>query len=169
VKRSLWFCSVAGLALFSLRCDAVQKDGATPRERADAVKWAAEEPGQAAKLFLPGVNYPAVVRSCLARDKRSFRHLFALSAHTDAAASEMQAGILAIVLKQVGDDFFVAQLAKITKPARKSNIELLRYELAEQTPTPYGMDLKDYPKTIRLLKRSNQSLEPTAGGRDART
>jgi len=41
--------------------------------------------------------------------------------------------------------------------------------LVEQTPTPYGMALKDYPKTIRLLKRSNQSLQPTAGRRDACT
>ena len=31
------------------------------------------------------------------------------------------------------------------------------------------MALKDYPKTIRLLKRSNQSLQPTAGRRDACT
>jgi hypothetical protein len=116
-----------------------------------------------AKRFLPGVDYPAVVRRCLGRDTRSFRHLFALSAHTDAAASELQAGILAIVLKQVGDDFFADQLAKATKAARESNIELLRYELLEQTPAPYGMDLKRYPKITRLLQRSNQSLQPTAG------
>ena len=115
-----------------------------------------------AKRFLPGVDYPAAVRRCLGRDARSFRHLFALSAHTDAAASELQAGILAIVLKQVGDDFFAAQLARTTRTARESSIELLRYEIVEQTPTPYGMDLKHYPKTTRLLKRSSQSLQPTA-------
>jgi len=134
--------------------------GATPKERADAVKWASEEPGQAAKRFLPGVDYPAAVRRCLRRDQRSFRYLFALSTHTDAAASELQAAILAVVLKQVGDDFFADQLAKATKAARESSIELLRYELLEQTPAPYGMDLKRYPKITRLLQRSNQSLEP---------
>src|SRR5262249_35847114 len=69
---------------------------------------------------------------------------------------------LAIVLKQVGDDFFAAQLAKTTRTARESSIELLRYEIVEQTPSPYGMDLKHYPKTTRLLKRSSQSLQPTA-------
>jgi hypothetical protein len=163
VKRALCLCSFAAFAFFSIRCNAAWEDVATPDERADAVKWASEEPGQVAKRFLPGVDYPAVVRRCLGRDTRSFRHLFALSAHTDAAASELQAGILAIVLKQVGDDFFVAQLAKTTKASRESSIELLRYELVEQTPTPYGMNLKHYPKMTRLLQRSNQSLQPTAG------
>jgi hypothetical protein len=131
----------------------------------NAVKWASEEPGQVAKRFLPGVDYPAVVRRCLGRDTRSFRHLLALSAHTDAAASELQAGILAIVLKQVGDDFFVAQLAKTTKASRESSIELLRYELVEQTPPPYRMNLKHYPKTTRLLQRSDQSMKPTGSWR----
>ena len=159
----LWLCSLAALAFFGLRCDAAQGDGATPEEKADAVKWASEEPGDVAERFLRGIDYAAVVRRCLARDRRNFRHLFALSVHTDAAASELQAGILAIVLKQVGDDFFAAQLAKATKTARESSIELLLYELVEQTPTPYGMDLKRYPKTTRLLKRSTQALQPIAG------
>jgi len=92
--------------LLPLHCDAARKQVATAEEKADAVKWASEEPGHAAKRFLPGVDYPGVVRRCLACDRRSFRYLFALSAHTDAAASDLQAGILAIVLKQVGDDFF---------------------------------------------------------------
>jgi hypothetical protein len=163
MKRWLGLCSLFALAALIPHGLAAGEDVATPKERADAVKWASEEPGQVAKRFLPGVDYPAVVRGCLGRDTRSFRHLFALSAHTDAAASELQAGILAIVLKQVGDDFFVAQLAKTTKASRESNIELLRYELVEQTPTPYGMNLKHYPKMTRLLQRSNQSLQPTAG------
>jgi hypothetical protein len=161
VKHARWLCSFLAFAL-SLHCDAAQKQVATAEERADAVKWASEEPGHAAKRFLPGVDYPAVVRRCLEGDRKSFRHLFALSYHTDAAASDLQAGILAIVLKQVGDDFFAAQLAKVSKIARDANIDLLRYELLEQTPTPYGIDLKRYPRMMRLLKRSNQSLQPTA-------
>jgi hypothetical protein len=64
------------------------------------VKWASEEPGQVAKRFLPAVDYPAVVRRCLGRDTRSFRHLLALSAHTDAAASELQPGILGLSLSK---------------------------------------------------------------------
>jgi hypothetical protein len=112
------------------------------------------ETASVAKRCLPGVDYPAVVRRCLARDQESFRDLFALSACTDAAASEMQSAILAIVLKQVGDDFFAAQLTKTAKAARDGTINLLRFELLEQTPPPYGMNLKDYPKTTRLLKQS---------------
>jgi hypothetical protein len=160
VKHALWLCSFLAFALFPLHCNAAQKQVTTPEERADAVKWASEEPSHAAKRFLPGVDYPAVVRRCLGRDRKSFRYLFALSAHTDAAASELQSGILAIVLKQVGDDFFTAQLANAAKTARESSIELLRYELLEQTPTPYGIDLKDYPRMMRLLKRSNQTMKP---------
>jgi hypothetical protein len=161
VKRALWLGSFAAFA--HLHCDAAQQDGATQEERADAVKWASEEPGHTAKRFLPGIDYPAIVRRCLERDRKSFRCLFALSAHTDAAASDLQAGILAIVLKQVGDDFFTAQLANARKTARETSIALLPYELLEQTPTPYGIDLKRYPKMMRLLKPSNQAMQRTAG------
>jgi hypothetical protein len=162
VKRALWLGSFAAFAFSHLHCDAAQQDGATQEERADAMKWASEEPGHTAKRFLPSVDYPTIVRRCLERDRKSFRYLFALSAHTDAAASDLQAGILAIVLKQVGDDFFTTQLANAPKTARETSIELLRYELLDQTPTPYGIDLRHYPKMARLLKRSNQSLQPTA-------
>jgi hypothetical protein len=165
VKRTLWLCSLAIVVFSHLHCDAAQEDGATQEERADAVKWASEEPGHVAKRFLPGIDYPAVVRRCLDRDPRSFRHLFALSAHADAAASDLQAAILAIVLKQVGDEFFAGQVANATKGARESSIELLRYELLDQTPTPYGIDLRRYPKMARLLERSNQSMKPTAPSR----
>jgi|SRR5919106_815525 hypothetical protein len=168
VKRTLGLVVFVAFAVLFLHHVAAGEAGATPEERADAVKWASEEPGHAAKRSLPGVDYPAVVRRCLARDRRGFRYLFALSPHTDAAASDLQAGILAIVLKQVGDDFFATQLAKATKTARDASIELVRYELLEQTPTPYGIDLKRYPKTTRLLQRSNQSLEPTGGSAPSR-
>ena len=160
MKHAPWLWSLLAFA-FSLHCDAARKQVATAEERADVVKWASEEPGHAAERFLPGVGYPAVVRRCLEGDRKSFRHLFVLSYHTDAAASDLQAGILAIVLKQVGDDFFAAQLAKVPKIARKASIDLLRYEL-EQIPTPYGIDLKCYPRMMRLLKRSNHSMERTA-------
>jgi hypothetical protein len=151
VKLASCFCSFLASAWLPLQCDA-QIQGATAKERADVVSWAAEEPSNVAKRSLPSVDYPAVVRRCLERDKKSFRNLFALSAHTDAAASEMQSAILAIVLKQVGDDFFAAQLASAPKTARQASIELLRYEIVEQTPTPHGMNLKRYPEMMRLLK-----------------
>jgi len=151
VKRATWICSFLASALFSLQSDA-QIQGATVKERADVLELASDEPSQVAKRSLPGVHYPAVVRRCFERDQKSFRNLFALSAYTDAAASETQSAILAIVLKQVGDDFFAAQLASAPKTAREASIALLRYELLEQTPTPHGMNLKRYPKTMRLLK-----------------
>jgi hypothetical protein len=162
-----WLSAALAFALLISRCHATETHGANSQELADAVRWAAQEPSDAARRFLPGLNYPAVVRRCLARDQNSFQHLFGLSVHTDAAASELQAGILAIVLKQVGDDFFAARLMEVTRPARNSSLDLLRYELLTETPPPYGMRLSDYPKIMRLFQRCNQSLEPTAGRRDA--
>ncbi len=72
LKRAPWLCSFIAFAFLPLHCDAAQKQVATAEERADAIKWASEEPGHAAKRFLPGVDYPAVVRRCLEGDERVF-------------------------------------------------------------------------------------------------
>lgn len=147
------------MMIFATGSVASGQRGASAAEIRDAVQWASEEPGHAAARYMPGIDYSVVVRRCLARDRSSFRSLFTLSVHTDAAASDLQAGILAIVLKQVGDDFFATQLEKVSNAARLASIALLKDELLTQSPPPYGIRLSDYPKIMRLLQRSNGAVE----------
>ena len=151
---SLFFLSTTGFV-------ASAQHGATASEKRLAVKMASEEPGYTARKYMPNIDYPAVVRRCLARHRSSFRSLFALSAHTDAVASDLQAAILAIVLKQVGDDFFFSRLERVPEASRLATIELLSYGLLNDSPPPFRILLDDYPKIMRLLVRSNQALERT--------
>jgi hypothetical protein len=54
MNRWLGLCSLFALAALIPRGLAAGEAGATPKEKADAVKWASEEPGQGSKAFSAG-------------------------------------------------------------------------------------------------------------------
>lgn len=109
-----------------------------------AKQWASEEAGQASERagIANRQTYPKIVSKALCGDQDALSKVFRVSPSTDAAAAELQAGILAVIIRTTGDDVFAEALKKERPNVVSSNIDLVTREL--------GDDANLFPHSISL-------------------
>jgi hypothetical protein len=114
----------------------------------DAVKYAAQEAGQAADFA--GVadtsTYPAVVRSALQGNSEDLSRVFKVSTVADAAGADLQSDILRALLLTLGDTNFSTHLSREPLLVQKNNFNLLAYSM--------GSEFRHYSSTARLIDRT---------------
>jgi hypothetical protein len=114
----------------------------------NATQWisVSEELGQAAERA--GIanqdTYQEIVNNALKGDQKALSKVFRVSPSTDASASESQAGILATIVRTIGDVAFSDALQKESYNVMAKNTYLVCCEL--------GTDEKLYPNTMSLNK-----------------
>jgi hypothetical protein len=118
------------------------------RTHENATQWisVSEELGQAAERA--GIanqdTYLEIVNNALRGDQNALSKVFRVSPATDASASESQAGILANIIKTIGDAAFSDTLKKESHDVIARNTYLISCELST--------DEKLYPNTMALNK-----------------
>ena len=110
----------------------------------EAKQWASEEAGQASEQagIANQQTYPKIVSNALYGDQDALSKVFKVSPSTDAASAELQAGILAVIIRTIGDDVFAEALKKEKPNVISSNIDLVSREL--------GADSKLFPNSMSL-------------------
>ncbi len=82
-----------------------------------------------------GIDYTSTLQAALRKDRHALDTLFRLSGHLDAAGSQGHATVLAMVLEELGDEFFAACLAAHDQRVKEWVASDINYDLGpEGTP-----------------------------------
>ncbi|MGH7244394.1 MAG: hypothetical protein ACREJD_13360 [Phycisphaerales bacterium] len=159
---------VAGITIALAACSTSTDSAATSQSGADVLRSAASSefgsPGYACSDTVAiakecGVNYEQLVGNCLARSPGALHKFFQLSKNAgfDAASSEGNSEVTAILLRQLGDQVFGFELSRESGDVQQVVQSNLAYALGyEEITAEAASELHgDYPNTFpRSWKQS---------------